>query len=203
MAFSFPNANWNPATTYAINNLVNYRGLDYISLQNANTNHDPLTGIAVWWNLYTDWLAGTTYGAGGTANSVTYQGIGYVSLAAGNLNHIPSSTTGVWWDRLVAKASFTPPATANDRVKFIPTGLVTTPSPRAGFAPLIMTASGQPFFGHVGLVMYRMPLASPPQSPGPASVWIGRVVFRVIRTGWYVGLGQRSNKSPISHNSGD
>jgi hypothetical protein len=177
--------------------LANYRGLDYISLQNANINHDPVTGLAVWWSLYTDWAAGTTYAAGGTANSVTYLGIGYTSLAAGNLNHIPS-TVGTWWVRRAVKSNFTPPPTAFDRIVFVPTGLITPPITRLGISPLIVHATG-----HVDAMSFRLPLASPPQSPGPSSVWIGRTVFRVPRTLWFSGLGQRANKTPTSHNSGD
>lgn len=203
MAFSYPNATWSAATTYAINALANYRGLDYISLQNGNLNHDPVTGIGVWWALYTDWSSGTTYGAGGTANSVTYQGNGYVSLAAANLNHIPSSTTGTWWDRLVSKSAWSPPATAYDRIRFLSTELISPPASKAGLGALVVTASGHPLMAHAGTLFYRNTLGVPPFSPGPSNVWMGRVVFRVVRTGWYLGLGQRANKMPVSHNSGD
>ena len=90
---AYPEATWASGTTYAINALVNYQGVDYISLANSNTNNIPSATRGTSWNVYTSWLVGTTYASG---NAVDYTGFGYVSLQNSNTGHIPS-TNPTWW----------------------------------------------------------------------------------------------------------
>src|SRR5207247_11368715 len=40
--------NWSSATTYALGDVVFYSGSAYISLQNANLNHQPNTSPTFW-----------------------------------------------------------------------------------------------------------------------------------------------------------
>lgn len=42
-------ATWSAATTYDANDIVQYSGFLYVSLQGTNLNHVP-TGGAPWWN---------------------------------------------------------------------------------------------------------------------------------------------------------
>jgi hypothetical protein len=42
-------ATWDPTHTYAINDLVTYSGINYISLQNSNLNHEPDLTVGTWW----------------------------------------------------------------------------------------------------------------------------------------------------------
>ncbi len=46
---------WSATTTYAINQGVSYLGSQYVSLQNGNLNHNPVTATA-YWSLLTDGL---------------------------------------------------------------------------------------------------------------------------------------------------
>ncbi len=39
---------WSPTTSYSINQGVSYLGLQYVSVQNGNTGHNPATSIAYW-----------------------------------------------------------------------------------------------------------------------------------------------------------
>jgi hypothetical protein len=41
-------AAWNSGTTYALNDEVQFSGLNWLSLQNGNTNHQPDTS-PTWW----------------------------------------------------------------------------------------------------------------------------------------------------------
>jgi hypothetical protein len=83
---AYPETTWSSGTTYAINNLVNYRGMDYISLANGNLANIPPATVGTSWNPYTSWLVGTTYSIG---NTVDYQGWGYTSLVNSNLSNTP------------------------------------------------------------------------------------------------------------------
>jgi len=83
---AYPETTWSSSTTYAINNLVNYAGMDYISLANSNLDNVPSWTLSSKWNSYTSWLVGTTYAIG---NTVDYQGWGYTSLANGNVGNTP------------------------------------------------------------------------------------------------------------------
>lgn len=196
---AFPSATWSKTTTYAINDLVDYQGTDYISLAGGNLNNVPTATLGTKWSLYTNWSAGTTYSAGQT---VTYNGFGYVSLVNSNLNHIPSSTTGVWWDRTIVKSIWAiPPTVASTTHSFGTVFFMLTSRDDGKFR---LSEPGSPStMGHVGLVFSSKLVGAPMSSPGPASVWLGRAVFRVSKPGWFFGLGQRANKPPAMHNSGE
>ncbi len=195
----FPAATW--VSTHTYNNSTdawaNYQGVDYVSSSASNTGNIPPNTPGSW-ALMTSWIGGTAYIAG---DKVTYNGLGYVSLAGSNTGHIPSSTTGVWWDRLVVKSVWSPPPNAGSRVKFRAT-VTFMPGPRDGVNYLFQ--AGSPALGgHIGATFYRMFPSSPTSAPGPNSVWIGHIVFRVLKPGYFFGLGQRANQSPVMHNSGE
>lgn len=86
---------WVASKEYNANDVV--QGSDgnfYVSLVNANTNHDPVTSTGYWTFLYSvEWNAGTTYKVGSV---VTYQSVVYQSLQNANLNKNPSSEA-TWW----------------------------------------------------------------------------------------------------------
>ena len=56
---------WASGTTYAINAVVSYRGIPWVSLANGNTGNTPATGIgnAVWWTPTTAPTTSFSYGA--------------------------------------------------------------------------------------------------------------------------------------------
>jgi hypothetical protein len=196
LAFTFPDANWSPTTTYASGAKVNYRGLNYTSLQNANIGYPPATSTS-WWAVETDWLVGTTYALGA---KVTYLGYAYVSLVASNVGHTPS-TTGTYWERLTVKSIWSPPATTYDRLKFSST--VVAVRRRSGGKDMMSEPGSPALQGHIGTIFYRLFPSTPTSAPGPSSVWIGRTVFRVYKPSFFFGLGQRANKPPVMHNSGE
>lgn len=78
---------WNEATTYAINAVVFYGTQTYTSLQNSNTDHDPLFS-PLWWKLTQNeivavWKNNTNYAPN---NIVRYNGVLYITY---------QSTTGL------------------------------------------------------------------------------------------------------------
>lgn len=194
---AFPSPTWLSTTTYVIGDKANYAGFDYISLVNGNLNNIPPNTIGIKWNLDTTWSSGTTYTIG---NKVTYNGLGYVSLKAANLNNIPSSAF-TWWGRLVVKSILSPPLTAGDRIGSFSVIIFTTAN--KANVPWFSEPGAPSYMNHVGTIFYPMSPSSPQTSPGPSSVWIGRTVFRVPKPGYFFGLGQRANKPPAMHNSGE
>ena len=42
-------AAWDSTHTYALNDTVTFSGINYISLQNSNLNHEPDMTVGTWW----------------------------------------------------------------------------------------------------------------------------------------------------------
>lgn len=111
---------WGPAITYDTDDIVNYGGTLWVSLQDSNLNQTPSEGA--WWTAYGIGATGAT-GAAGAAGAtgatgpssytdaydatvtyptdavVGYDGKLYISLQDSNLNHTPSGSSS-WWSQL-------------------------------------------------------------------------------------------------------
>jgi YVTN family beta-propeller protein len=73
---------WSATTTYAINQGVSYLGSQYVSLQNGNLNHNPVTATA-YWSLLTDGLLTMVDFSGDTTLATTAIGVNPYYFALG------------------------------------------------------------------------------------------------------------------------
>jgi chitodextrinase len=86
---------WSSGTTYALNDLVEYDGFMYFSVDNANTGHNPFNNPS-WWalNSYDTWNAQRTYQDKAV---VLYNGYFYQTEINNNTNNIPTPfANGTW-----------------------------------------------------------------------------------------------------------
>lgn len=74
-------ANWNPSTTYSVNDIVDYEARIWVSLQNANFNKQPDTNPS-WWSQIGGGGVISTIVAG---NGITVSGAGSSRLVSTNL----------------------------------------------------------------------------------------------------------------------
>jgi hypothetical protein len=87
-------ADWNPAVTYALMDLVYWKGVNWRSIANNNLNKEPVEGA--WWVEMTQvsWDATVTY----AVNSIVqFDHVTWASIQNGNLNHAP--TDSAWWKK--------------------------------------------------------------------------------------------------------
>jgi hypothetical protein len=100
---------WSSATTYALNDAVQFNGTSYISTQAGNLNEEPDTNPAFWNTLAQIGATGATGLQGLTwhgpwSNTATYalndavqfNGTSYISLQASNLNQEPDTNPAFW-----------------------------------------------------------------------------------------------------------
>jgi len=105
-------AQWNPSTTYAIDNIVFFDGVIYISIQNANANHQP-NSSPTWW---------ATNGSGGTITSISGgAGIGVSGSTAVLITNTGVRTLTAGSNMLVSGTS-TDPVITNNGVRSLTAG---------------------------------------------------------------------------------
>lgn len=90
-------AAYSAGTTYGLNATVNSGGINYISIQAANTGNTPVSS-ATWWRAF-NWSSGTTYVANDIAS---YNGIPWLALQSSNTNHAPVNGSAYWQATTVA-----------------------------------------------------------------------------------------------------
>jgi hypothetical protein len=86
---------WSSGTTYDLDDLVEYNGFMYYSVDNANTGNNPFNNPS-WWALrnYDTWNPRTTYQDKAV---VLYNGYFYQTEINNNTNNIPTSfANGTW-----------------------------------------------------------------------------------------------------------
>jgi len=86
---------WISTKTYSTNDIVAYGGYLYKSLQNSNTNQNPVTATTYWAIQVggITWNSSATYA---TNDIVNYNGTLYVSLQNSNTNQQPDTATTYW-----------------------------------------------------------------------------------------------------------
>ena len=105
-------AQWNPSTTYVIDNIVFFDGVIYISIQNANLNHQP-NSSPTWW---------ATNGSGGTITSISGgAGIGVSGSTAVLITNTGVRTLTAGSNMLVSGTS-TDPVITNNGVRSLTAG---------------------------------------------------------------------------------
>jgi chitodextrinase len=89
---------WSSGTTYALDDLVEYNGFMYYSVDNANTGNNPFNN-PTWWALrnYDTWNAKTTYQDKAV---VLYNGYFYQTEINNNTNNVPTGFTNNSWTLL-------------------------------------------------------------------------------------------------------
>lgn len=94
---NYPVAKYQVAATYAINDLVSYAGVVYVSIAAGNTGNTPSSDDGTHWapilNGVPSWSSAVTYAASAV---VSYLGVLYVCQTS-NKNNVPSSDTGTNW----------------------------------------------------------------------------------------------------------
>jgi len=105
-------AQWNPSTTYVVDNIVFFDGVIYISIQNANVNHQP-NSSPTWW---------ATNGSGGTITSISGgAGIGVSGSTAVLITNTGVRTITAGSNMLVSGTS-TDPVITNNGVRSLTAG---------------------------------------------------------------------------------
>ena len=156
-------------------------------------------------------LAGSTH-LTATAMSGGIDQLNWGSVVDSNNNHQPPAAYTTWnafWSPTIPEEGYAVP-TAQAKVRFVwvypgvtvlrqnitthPNKTMNHTSPNSGWmlppkAPLPVMTPGNPD-------------TTTGYSPGPSGVWQLRLVFRVVRTSWLVGLMSRANKPEIMHNFG-
>lgn len=89
---------WSSGTTYAVNDLVEYNGFMYFSVDNANTGNNPFNNPS-WWALrnYDTWNAKTTYQDKAV---VLYNGYFYQTEINNNTGNVPTPFANGSWTLL-------------------------------------------------------------------------------------------------------
>jgi chitodextrinase len=89
---------WSSGTTYALDDLVEYNGFMYYSVNNGNTGNNPFNNPS-WWalNNYDTWNPQTTYQDKAV---VLYNGYFYQTEINNNTNNVPTSFANGSWTLL-------------------------------------------------------------------------------------------------------
>jgi hypothetical protein len=84
---------WNVATFYGLNDIVEYNGFMYVSVDNANTGNNPFNN-PTWWALrnYDTWNANRTY----QPHAVVIYNDYFYQTSTETTNSIPSYKSAVW-----------------------------------------------------------------------------------------------------------
>lgn len=105
-------AQWNPSTTYIIDNIVFFDGVIYISIQNGNLNHQP-NSSPTWW---------VVNGSGGTITSIS----GGAGIGVSGSTAILITNTGVRTltagSNILVSGTSTDPVITNNGVRSLTAG---------------------------------------------------------------------------------